>query len=189
MKRSVAIACAVLGVALLAKASWIHAKALLAQVLIAQAWERALDGAADARPWPWADTRPVARLTFPGATPRRLTVLAGASGRNLAFGPVHDSATVIPGDRGNAVISGHRDTHFRVLHDIEPGDRLLLERADGASMEFVVTDRTVVDARTTRVALESDEPRLTLVTCYPFDAIDPRGPLRLVITADPLESK
>jgi sortase A len=113
-----------------------------------------------------------------------LTVLSGASGRNLAFGPVHDSASVIPGDAGNSVIAGHRDTHFRALRGLAPGDRVLVERPDRTAREFVVTDRRVVDARSTRVLLDSQTPRLTLVTCYPFDAVDPRGPLRLVVTAD-----
>ena len=35
------------------------------------------------------------------------------------------------------------------------------------------------------VALDAAQPRLTLVTCYPFDAVVPGGPLRLVVTADP----
>jgi sortase (surface protein transpeptidase) len=42
----------------------------------------------------------------------------------------------------------------------------------------------VVDSRSTRIALRSDVPRLTLVTCYPFDAIEPGGPLRYVVTAE-----
>lgn len=185
MRRYAAIASVVLGIAFLWQAGWIHAKALLAQVLIAHAWEQARNGAADAKPWPWADTHPVARLTLLDPAPRRFTVLAGASGRNLAFGPVHDSASVLPGDIGNSVIAGHRDTHFRALRDVDPGERVRIERADGNAMEFVVVDRRIVDSRVTRIALDGQVPRLTLVTCYPFDAVDPGGPLRLVITAEP----
>jgi len=48
------------------RAAWIEAKAQLAQVLVRRAWQRTLAGAGDARPWPWADTRPVARLMAPG---------------------------------------------------------------------------------------------------------------------------
>jgi sortase A len=187
MRRRIVIACAVLGAALLVQSGWIHAKALLAQVLIARAWERTLAGDLSARPWPWADTTPVARLMLPGAPPRTVTVLAGASGRNLAFGPVHDSASVLPGEPGNSVIAAHRDTHFRSLRTVRVGDRLYVERADGTSRVFAVVDRRVVDARTTRILLDSDAARLTLVTCHPFDAIDPRGPMRLVITADAVQ--
>lgn len=186
--RLIAVACAVLGVACLGEASWIHAKAALAQVLISHAWERTRQGDPHVRPWPWADTHPVARITFERPGRPRFTVLAGASGRNLAFGPVHDSASVLPGDRGNSVISAHRDTHFRVLRETQAGDRIHVERQDGVEYEFVVTDRRIVDSRTVSIALEEDSARLTLVTCYPFEAVRPRGPLRLVITAQALQS-
>jgi sortase A len=189
MKRAVACLSAIVGIVLLSQAGWIHAKAALAQLLITHAWQRTLAGAGDARPWPWADTRPVAQLTFPGKAPKVFTVLGGASGRNLAFGPVHDSSTVLPGESGNAVIAGHRDTHFRVLRELVAGDLVLLGSADGRSRAFVIVDRRVVDARTTRIALQADQPRLTLVTCYPFDSIDPGGPLRFVITADLVPGK
>lgn len=172
---------ALAGVACLAAGGWIHLKACLAQALIARAWERHERGDTSARPWPWADTVPVARLIVPGH--QALVVLEGDSGRNLAFGPAHDPASVLPGEPGNSVISGHRDTTFRFLQSVRPGDRLRVERA-GAGIWFVVSDVHVVDSRRTRIALLSAAPRLTLVTCYPFDAVVPGGPLRWVVTAD-----
>jgi sortase A len=113
-----------------------------------------------------------------------LIVLEGSSGRNLAFGPTHDAASVLPGDAGNSVIAAHRDTHFKMLETLAPGDRLRIERVDGRVAFFAVTDIRIVDSRTTRIALDAEEPRLTLVTCYPFDAIRPGGPLRFVVTAN-----
>jgi sortase A len=113
-----------------------------------------------------------------------LIVLQGASGRNLAFGPTHDAASVLPGDVGNSVIAAHRDTHFRMLETLVPGDRLRIERVDGRVAFFAVSDIRIVDSRSTRIALDAEEPRLTLVTCYPFDAIRPGGPLRFVVAAD-----
>ncbi|HWN39143.1 MAG TPA: hypothetical protein VNP02_11640, partial [Gammaproteobacteria bacterium] len=67
-----------LAVALLAAGFWLPAKAELAQHLLNRAWQRTADGDAMARPWPWADTHPVARLTLPD-NDEPLTVLAGAS--------------------------------------------------------------------------------------------------------------
>jgi sortase A len=81
------------------------------------------------------------------------------------------------------VISAHRDTHFRELEHARVGDRIRVERPDGQVFLFSVTDVRVVDSRHARLALDGDEPRLTLVTCYPFDAIQPGGPLRFVVTA------
>lgn len=172
-----------IGAGCLVQAGWIHAKALAAQVLVAQAWGRARGGETAARPWPWADTQPVARLRLPGAK-RSLVVLSGASGRNLAFGPTHDPASVLPGERGNSVIAGHRDTHFRTLAGLKAGDRLGVELPDGRAAEFDVTAVEVIDSRRWRIGLAADSPRLTLVTCYPFGAVDPNGPLRYVITAE-----
>lgn len=179
---AVAVLAGTLGLGCLAQAGWIHAKAHLAQRLIDRAWARAEQGERDARPWPWADTRPVARLAL-SAHGAPLVVLEGSSGRNLAFGPTHDPASVPPGERGNSVIAGHRDTHFAALRTLAPGARLKVERPGGASVWFTVTDVRVVDSRRQRIALDADEPRLTLVTCWPFEALDAGGPLRLVVTA------
>jgi len=174
---------ALTGFAFLTAAAWIHIKAYVAQAMIADAWRRAGHGETDVHPWPWADTTPVARLIMIRPDPTELVVLEGSSGRNLAFGPVHDPASVLPGERGNSVIAGHRDTHFRFLQDLRAGDRLAVERSNRVRW-FVVTGTSVVDSRSTRIALRSDVPRLTLVTCYPFDAIEPGGPLRYVVTAE-----
>jgi sortase A len=187
--KAVAIAALVAGLICVAEATWIHAKATLAQVLIIAAWQRELAGSQHVSPWPWADTRPLARLTLgAGARARELMVLEGTSGRNLAFGPAHDPSSVSPGDSGNSVIEGHRDTHFAALRDLKVGDRLQVETATNHSVRFVVTNTRVVDSRRVRIALNADHPRLTLVTCYPFDALIPGGPLRFVVTADEVES-
>jgi sortase A len=181
--RAVALGCALAGLACLAEATWLQLKPQLAQWLIARAWRAAERGASDARPWPWADTRPIARLVFEGRAARELFVLEGSSGRNLAFGPAHDPASVLPGERGNSVIAGHRDTSFRFLEAVRVGDRLRSERR-GRVTAFVVSDVRVADANASRIALASERARLTLTTCYPFDAIVPGGALRWVVTAD-----
>ena len=113
---------AVLGTAALSvHAAWIPLKAELAQVLLEQAWRRSEAGAIVARPWPWADTHPVAELQIPRLGLRQL-VLDGASGRNLAFGPT----ALTPVSGADVVLSAHRDTHFSALQDLQPGDEILL---------------------------------------------------------------
>jgi sortase A len=171
-----------IGFGCVGEAGWIHLKAYVAQVAIARAWSRAQDGTPDAKPWPWADTRPIAKLTASKGT-HELMVLEGSNGRNLAFGPTHDPASVLPGERGNSVIEGHRDTHFAFLRDLRIGDTLRVDLADGRSSSFAIVDVRIVDSRRWRIALDADAARLTLVTCYPFDAVRSGGPLRMVITA------
>ena len=163
-------------------AAWIEAKAQLAQVLIRRAWRLESAGAGDTRPWPWADTHPVARLLVPGRGVDTF-VLAGASGRTLAFGPGHLDGTPTPGARGNAVISGHRDTHFAFLQRLERGDLVWVEARDGRRRRFVVASTRIVDQRDVAVVADTGDTRLTLVTCYPFDALRAGGPLRYVVTA------
>jgi sortase A len=175
----------VAGLALTAGGLWIPAKAVLARVLLERAWAAADGGAEQPRPWPWADTWPVARLTLPGGRP--LVVLAGASGRTLAFGPGHVDGTARPGEAGNVVVAGHRDTHFHALRDLVPGDELVLEAPGGALRRYAVRSTQIVrydDAR----ALAPGDDRLTLVTCWPFDALRPGGPLRYVVVAQPVDA-
>lgn len=166
----------------LGQAGWIHGTARLAQYLMQAAWERALRGEREPRPWPWADTWPIARLIAPRQRVE-VFVLAGATRRTPAFGPGHLFGTAPPGAPGNSVISARRNTHFAFLRYLAPGDELVVERADGARRRYVVSDAAVVDRRELRAIRPEPVPRLTLITCYPFDALTPRGPLRYVVRA------
>jgi len=166
----------------LGQGAYIPAKAWLAQELMQRAWLRVSAGEDRAAPWPWADTWPVARLRAKSHDVD-LIVLAGGSGRTLAFGPGHLSASALPGETGNMVIAGHRDTHFAFLRDLEPGHRLNVESFSGKITAYEVIGLNVVDSRTGSLLLDTDAAVLTLVTCYPFDSMDPGGPLRYVVTA------
>jgi sortase A len=169
------------GIAAGGEGLWIYAKAKLAQLLLEISWRSALAGE-QLRPWPWADTRAIARLTIErgGAT---IIVLAGASGRTMAFGPGHLDGTAMPGDVGNCVITAHRDTHFAPLRYIGPGDILTLQRPDGRTIRYRVQATRVVGKTDTSVLRQDARTRLTLITCYPFDAIRPGTPLRWVVVA------
>jgi sortase A len=181
--RAAALAAALFSLAGMLHSAWIPLKAGLAQLLIEWSWRRELAGE-PAPPWPWADTRAAAVLEAPRLR-ERLIVLAGQSGRNLAFGPVMLDATQ-PG--GDTVISGHRDTHFRFLQDLVPGDRLALRDRRVARL-YEVRTVDVVDSRRVDLLLEPGTDRLSLVTCYPFDAAAARGPLRYVVTAYPVRPR
>jgi sortase A len=166
----------------LAGAAWIHAKAALAQHLIAAAWERTrVEGAV--RPWPWADTHPVARLAVPG---RRISlhVLAGTTGRSLAFGPGHVAGTALPGTSGNSVIVAHRDTHFAFLKDLHEDEAILVEDTRGRTTHYRVREVAIVDKHATRLLDAADSAQLTLITCWPFDAVQPGTSQRYVVIAD-----
>ncbi|MCP4329767.1 MAG: class GN sortase [Alphaproteobacteria bacterium] len=161
---------------------YIRAKAVLAQHLLAGAWADTLDGAEGVKPWSWADTWPVARLSVPRLGIDHI-VLAGGSGRTLAFGPGHVDGTALPGMAGTSIIGGHRDTHFRFLEKVATGDAIEVERADGAVRRYSVEDVRIVHKDAARMPAGDGAPVLVLSTCYPFDAVVPGGPLRYVVTA------
>lgn len=174
------------GLSQLGHGAWIYAKARLAQLLLQRAWARTLDGEGEAKPWPWADTWPVARLRVP-AQGVDLIVLEGVSGRTLAFGPGHASGTAWPGSRGTAILTGHRDTHFRFLERLHAGEEIVLDASDRSRVRFRVRETSVVDARRAVIRSRDGAASLVLLTCYPFDALRPGGPLRYVVIADAAE--
>ncbi len=160
-------------------ASWLDGKAWLAQHLIAHAWQTTLDQGVPQRPWPWADTWPVARLTTP--TGKTLYVLESTSGEALAFGPGRLAGGI--GSDQALTLAGHRDTHFAFLETLENGDSLTVQRADGARQRFQVSSQEVVDSQAHPLQIPRNDRQLILITCYPFDALTPGGPLRYVVIA------
>ena len=164
-----------------------RAKAVLAQRLIAHAWELSLQSGEAVRPWPWADTYPVARLRVPRLR-QDLYVLAGASGHALAFGPGYEPASAALGTPGISVIGGHRDTHFGFLQQLRPNTLISVQLPDGRNHSYRVTGSRVVDSQVEPVPTGQGSAELLLVTCYPFDAIDSGGPLRFVVRASKLPS-
>ena len=169
----------------LSAAGLIKARAWLAPVLIERAWAQSLSlGGRPVKPWPWADTWPVAKLRVPALGVERL-VLAGDTGNALAFGPGHASASASLGSAGLAVIGGHRDTHFAFLQSLPSGARLQLQLPDGTWRAYRVESIEVVDASTHDLPRLTGAERLLLVTCYPFDALRANGPLRYVVGAVP----
>jgi len=164
----------------LGEGTYIYAKAQLAQELILDAWENGVANHQRVKPWSWADTWPVARLMVPRLDVDQI-VLAGDNGRALAFGPGHRFGSALPGEEGNSLISGHRDTHFSFLKELRIDDTILVQDQVGTVHQYVINAYEVID-ESTPIA-DANERQLTLVTCYPFDAVLPGGPLRYVVTA------
>jgi sortase A len=161
------------------QAGAVQAKAWLGQVLLERAWNHASERGEPVAPWPGAVSHPVARLSLPRLELDHL-VLDSAATPVLAWGPGMDV-----GPNGQRMIAAHRDTHFRALRRLETGDRALLEHAGGNTEEWIVTRIDIVDARHTAIDMASPGEHLLLVTCYPFDAVESGGPLRMVASLYP----
>ena len=164
----------------LGQTSLIHAKATLAQVLMEHAWQRSVQSGIAQKPWPWADMKPTAVLTVPSLGIRQY-VLNAHTGEALAFGPgiLSNEDELAP----VRILAGHRDTHFRFLKQLAPGDLIELEMLGKELIHYTVKSIDLLDTRKDRLPWEALESSLFLVTCYPFDAISNHGPLRYVLTA------
>lgn len=161
---------------------YIESKAILAQHLLEQAWEKTKTGKNQYKPWPWADTWPIARLTVPRLD-IDLIVLAGDRGRTLAFGPGHNLASALPGANGNSLISAHRDTHFEFLQHLQPGEQIFIETAQAGTQTFTVTSTRTVDMDNARFIDDSSSSYVHLVTCFPFGSVIPGGSQRYIVSA------
>ena len=161
---------------------YLMAKAELAQYLLEHSWASAKANQRQSKPWPWADTHPIAKLSVDKLDWSAI-ILAGTSGEALAFGPGHWRDSAQPGTLGNSVIAGHRESHFNILKSLHIGDSVRIERRDGQMIKYVVDTVNVVHETDLTVLANSDETKLTLITCYPVEAVTAGGELRLAITA------
>jgi sortase A len=172
---------ALAGLVLFGQGAYIHAKAIVAQVLLERAFAETIASGRATKPWSWADTWPVARIEV-----KRLhagaIVLAGSSGQALAFGPGHVELSPDAGERGVAVYSAHRDTHFRFLRDVVIGDEIVITRSDGRIFRYRADGTSVVRFNASGIDPFTAGYELVLSTCWPFDAVTP-GPNRYVLHA------
>lgn len=124
---------------------------------------------------------PVARLTIESIDLDEI-VLEGVGPVELNGGPGHFPGSVLPGGTGNAILSAHRDRHFRRVGELAVGTKIRTETRQGI-VEWVVTERRIV-SKDTPSLFEESEATLTLTTCWPLRYFGP-APDRLLIIAKP----
>jgi len=160
-----------------------QAKAWLAQQLISQSWQQAMNSGETVKPWPWADTWPVSRIIMPKYHVD-LIVLAGDDGRTLAFGPGARLGAALPGENGLSMISAHRDSYFEFLEQVKVGDRFTIQNARGDMLHYRVRLLQIVNQPRLALPKITQGSRIVLVTCYPFHALNPGGPKRYLVFAE-----
>jgi len=106
----------------------------------------------------------------------------GVEPRTLRRAAGHLPGTALPGEEGNVVVAGHRDTLFRPLRDVRSGDLLRFVTPDGV-FEYQVTAAEIVEAHQVEVLEPRATREVTLVTCYPFGFVGP-APQRYVVRAE-----
>ena len=193
MRRILGTLAIVAGSTLLLGAGTQHARAALARDDARAQWElvearrraEALRASVDGRereiPVPGA---PLARLVVP-AIGLDEVVVEGVDESSLRAGPGHLPGSALPGERGNAVVSAHRDRHFHRLGRVRVGDEIVT--SDGrATHRWVVSELRVVRAGAPALRA-TPTPTLTLTTCWPIRYFGP-APDRLIVTAVPKPS-
>lgn len=108
-------------------------------------------------------------------------VVQGDSPKILRRAVGHIVETALPGKQGNVALAGHRDSFFRPLRNIRPGDAITLKTLDG-DFQYEVEFTAIVPPTDTGVLQPSGERTLTLVTCFPFYYVG-SAPNRFVVHA------
>ncbi len=174
--RLTALLTALSGAVFLAKGFWIPVKAELAYGLMDRAYERAVEENTPTKPWSWADFAVIGKLLI---GEELVHVLDRATGQAMAFGAGrHEEYD----QKGPLVISGHRDTHFSVLEAMQVGEELMFETLNSRDT-YRVTNTRIYDLRE-GVLLPPAEDQMMLITCWPFDGIDPNTPKRYLVLAE-----
>jgi sortase A len=109
-------------------------------------------------------------------------VLEGSNADTLHLAVGHIPGTALPGPSGNVGLAGHRDSFFRPLRNIKVGDEIRLSTMAG-TFKYRVVSLRVVFPDAIEVLNNTQQPTLTLVTCYPFDFVG-AAPQRLIVHAE-----
>jgi sortase A len=108
-------------------------------------------------------------------------IRAGSDARTLRLAVGLIPGTALPGGNGNIGLAGHRDTFFRKLRGIRPGDEIRVVTPSG-TYQYRVQFTHIVWPKDTWVLDDTEQPALTLVTCYPFTYIG-SAPQRFIVRA------
>jgi sortase A len=193
-KAASGIALLVAGTALVAWAGTGYARGWLAQDRARSDWAQriaraeversraAIAGSTQSAP---AEGVPVAHLVIPKIALDDI-VLEGVTSTALNGGPGHLPGSSLPGEEGNAVISAHRDRHFRRLGELAIGDTIST-RTLRDSVSWRIVSRRVVNREAPVIRKEEGEV-LTLTTCWPIGYLG-GAPDRLILRAVPLTAR
>ena len=131
-------------------------------------------------PHPVIDGSPIGEMEVPSLGLKAIFV-QGDSPRILRRAVGHISNTALPGESGNVVLTGHRDTFFRPLRNIQQGDAITLKTFHG-DFQYRVESTAIVPPSDMQVLQPSSERTLTLITCFPFYYVG-AAPNRFVVRA------
>ena len=130
---------------------------------------------------PLIDPRVLGQIEIPRLAVKAI-VRRGIDSGTLRRSVGHVPGTALPGQSGNSVLAAHRDTFFAPLRGIASGDLIRIRLRSGQSVDYRVDSLAIVGRDAVDVMGPASAPRLTLITCYPFDYIGP-SPRRFIVGA------
>jgi len=158
--------------------------AWFAHSLLHTAWVRAKASGKPVKPWPWAKTWPIARISAPHLDIEQIVLTHAGEGMSV-FALAHSKNSVLPGELGNSVLNiYHRDTFVGFLKKLRKGDELVLESLGSGRWHYQVSDIRIVDKTNIRWIAPCLKRRLTLIGCYSCNI---NGGLRYVVIAVAIE--
>lgn len=150
--------------------------------LIEKSWREARKTGDDVKPWPWLDSHPVAKLTFPERH-ESFVVMQGVNNDVLNFAPGWHEGTDKPGEAGISLISARRDKQFGFLRDLGPGSVFELETLQGETKKYFVDNLVTTRGGEIHVPASGDDSVLLLSTTYPSDNWHGGKDLKYVVVA------
>ena len=178
MRRIFALLLVVSGLSLLGYVSYQYWDMYHTQRQLEAQWEQQAASASVPRAKQIPAVEMLTRVSIPRINMDAI-VIEGASRKQLSIGPGHVVDTAMPGEPGNAVITGHRDTFFRNIYELKKGDVIIVRR-NGHVFKYQVTGKKIVEPDDLSVLKPTIDAQLTLITCYPTYYIGP-APKRLII--------
>ena len=118
---------------------------------------------------------------------QKLPIYQGTDAKELKKGVGHFAQSVLPGEKDNCVLSGHRDTVFRQLGNLKIGDQLIVQTSAG-TFTYEVNGTRIVHEDDKTVIVPTDNAILTMTTCYPFNAIGD-APDRYIVSSALIKSE
>ena len=109
-------------------------------------------------------------------------IMEGIDRRTLQRAVGHFPGTELPGQEGNFVIAGHRDTFFRPLRNIRINDEIKLTTLHGSYRYRVDSIKVTPPEDLSALDNSEDDSIMTLVTCFPFEFVG-NAPQRFVVRA------
>ncbi|MFD2165913.1 class D sortase [Thalassotalea euphylliae] len=127
------------------------------------------------------DKKPVGVLTIEGIS-INVPIFEGVSDEELDLGVGRVPGTGTLKGQGNLVIAGHRDSFFRHLGQLSPGQTIEVSTLKGQQTVYEITGHTITTPDDTAIMNDGRDDELTLVTCYPFYFVG-SAPQRYIIKA------